>query len=335
MKRFKYILFIGFSETACPFRFLVCGRGFLHKILILTITLNLFSCFVRTNNSSAWTARIYAEGKDLGTSSVMIGVASEAYRTPADLTDQNSVTLYLNTPEKESLSEDIREEGNKRYAWFIYVNPMGNIVPLDLNRTATLRWDFYSFSLFDLRNPASLVVKLRDASDPISHYLWEHFSPTTRQLLSQYDGSDPPMESLQVTLIDELNDLLQDPNLYDEERFANVNLSQEAQLLIAQNPEGEDLKCLNRLLLDEAYPYEIVRNPKFKSGTFELIDSTDGTIVVADMKTTESYQVKGLRYYFTVVFTEAENDEDDILETIHIESDNRGGCFIAMCNSQK
>jgi len=112
----------------------------------------------------------------------------------------------------------------------------------------------------DLRNPDSLAYKLGHAHDPLSRYLKEHFSPRTQQRLAEYDGSRPPSAGLRTAIVDELNQLLQGPSLFREERFRGIRLTGEIQRLIEQELQGESLIRLNRLLLEAAYPDEIARH---------------------------------------------------------------------------
>ncbi|MCJ7444249.1 MAG: hypothetical protein MUO26_06935 [Methanotrichaceae archaeon] len=56
-----------------------------------------------------------------------------------------------------------------------------------------------------------------------------------------------------------LTDLTSDPSLYDEKRFMHIELSNLTRELIGQNPQGDKLRILNRLLLEEAYPNEIAK----------------------------------------------------------------------------
>ena len=51
--------------------------------------------------------------------------------------------------------------------------------------------------------------------------------------------------------------MIQGDSLFNEDRFAQVELSQDIQELIAQNPQGTDLVRLNQLLLLAAYPDEL------------------------------------------------------------------------------
>jgi len=110
----------------------------------------------------------------------------------------------------------------------------------------------------DLKDPASLVVKL-GGPHPLALYLREKFSTETRRLMREYDGFSRPSEALQVALVDDLNQALQDPGLFDGRRFARVTLTAEMQKLLAAKPQGGDLLRLNRLLLEAVYPDEIAK----------------------------------------------------------------------------
>jgi subfamily B ATP-binding cassette protein MsbA len=60
-----------------------------------------------------------------------------------------------------------------------------------------------------------------------------------------------------AVLIERLNHLLQCDCLYEPQRFAGVKLSAETKLLLAEDPQGEAMIHLNRLLLNDAYPNEL------------------------------------------------------------------------------
>jgi subfamily B ATP-binding cassette protein MsbA len=98
------------------------------------------------------------------------------------------------------------------------------------------------------------VTRLGSQRDPVSSFIWPHFLATDQR--SVIDGAaasnQPP-----VILIEQLNHVLQCESLYDPQRFAGVKLSEDTKLLLAENPEGERLIRLNRLLLDDAYPHEL------------------------------------------------------------------------------
>ena len=115
----------------------------------------------------------------------------------------------------------------------------------------------------ELRDASSLATKLKEARDPLSEYLMSQLPPETQKTLKAYDGTSPLPEADQRRLVDELNGLLRGPSLYDEQRFVQVRLSDEAKRFIALNPKGDDLIRLNRVLLEEAYPAEIAKSTKY------------------------------------------------------------------------
>ena len=149
--------------------------------------------------------------------------------------------------------------------------PIGAELPLEL-LLAVITYQHPSLlRVDDFTNPTSLVVKLRDALDPLSQYLRERFSPDMKQRMDAYDESQPPSEVLQKALVGELNRLLKEV-LYDAQRFAQVILSEKTQRWIKQGPPGKELLHLNRLLLEEAYPREIAKNQYSQEVSSEPIE---------------------------------------------------------------
>ncbi len=113
----------------------------------------------------------------------------------------------------------------------------------------------YSADLFSGGNPeaiAHLIDSLNNSS-PLSKFIKGKFSKSTLDLLKSY-SSGTLSDELQAALIWELNQILQHSSLYDQKRFSKIALSQKTKQLINSNPKGENLVCLNRLLLEAAYP---------------------------------------------------------------------------------
>lgn len=116
----------------------------------------------------------------------------------------------------------------------------------------------FLFHLEDLKDPGSLAVKLQDIRAAVSKPIAAQLSPGTQRLLDEYDGISNPSPALQKALLDDLNRLLQVAPLYEAQHLANIELSEQTQDLLAQNPQsGEDLIRLNRFLLADVYPYEL------------------------------------------------------------------------------
>ena len=110
----------------------------------------------------------------------------------------------------------------------------------------------------DLKDLGSLAVKLQDTRAVISQHIASQLSAETQQLLDKYDGISRPSSALQKALLTDLNRLLQASPFYDAGSFAEIELSEQTDGLLAQNPQsGEALVRLNRVLLSDAYPHEI------------------------------------------------------------------------------
>ena len=116
----------------------------------------------------------------------------------------------------------------------------------------------FLFDMDGIKDPGSLAVKLEDTRAPVSQWIASQLSEDIQWLLVGYDGLSDPSPKLQEALLSELNRLLQAGPLYNAQVFADIELSEETQVLIAQNPkDGEALVRLNRWLLADTYPYEL------------------------------------------------------------------------------
>ena len=116
----------------------------------------------------------------------------------------------------------------------------------------------FLFTMDAIKDPGSLAVKLEDTRAPVSQFIASQLSEDIQWLLVGYDGASNPSPKLQKALLADLNRLLQAGPLYDPELFADIELSEQTQALITQNPQsGEALVRLNRSLLADAYPYEL------------------------------------------------------------------------------
>ncbi len=130
---------------------------------------------------------------------------------------------------------------------------------LNLTSVAFAQENQLLFHLEDFKDPGSLAVKLQDSRASLAKFLTSQLSAKTQQLLTAYDGTSLPPSALQKELLADLNRLIQEGSLYDDQHFASIPLSKQTQKLLAQNPEkGEDLIRLNRFLLADAYPQELV-----------------------------------------------------------------------------
>jgi RecA/RadA recombinase len=119
------------------------------------------------------------------------------------------------------------------------------------------------FSAFDFQNLALFVNKLQasELKGKVSELLKAklRIAPGTPLPEGQEEPSEPG--SLQNALIIILNQLCSEPSFYQEELFKGVILRSETHALLDRNPKnGAQLRRLNRLLLEDAYPKEIIKS---------------------------------------------------------------------------
>lgn len=118
--------------------------------------------------------------------------------------------------------------------------------------------DQFLFDMDAIKDPGSLVVKLQDTRAPVSKFIASQLSEDMQWVLIGYNGTSTPSAQQQKVLLSDLNQLLQMDSLYDAQRFTDIELSEQTQTLLTQNPKsGEALVRLNRCLLADAYPYEL------------------------------------------------------------------------------
>jgi hypothetical protein len=92
-------------------------------------------------------------------------------------------------------------------------------------------------------DPAGFVEKIAKSHDPLPEYLRKTATSATL-----------------APLLKELNDLIAGPSIYNPDRFSGVVLRRGTALLLAQNPKGQRLARLNKLLLEDAFPKELAKS---------------------------------------------------------------------------
>jgi Na+/proline symporter len=132
------------------------------------------------------------------------------------------------------------------------------------------------FAPLDIEDAEGLAARIQDGDDPLDGYVRSGIPEKKLERLNDpADGGKAAGERKRI-LVTELNQLLGDPDLYSEERFATFNLTpQTKELLNNGSAEGKDLQRLNLSLLQDAYDEEITRNRAI-SGKFFQIDGGKG-----------------------------------------------------------
>ncbi len=119
------------------------------------------------------------------------------------------------------------------------------------------------YPLFNPRSfldPVGFITKLREAYDSLSTYLFDKLSPETRNEFEMFEESGHVSYSLRKAIASDLNKLLKGDCIHTPELFAHVQLTDSIRRQLVDKEPDEDNVLLNRLLLEESYPEEIVRN---------------------------------------------------------------------------
>ena len=128
------------------------------------------------------------------------------------------------------------------------------------------------FKIGDLNPSSFLPVLTNSPTDAVSAFLWANFVADGKTALTNRSTT---WEVQQTNLTLEINHILVGPSIYNSTRFAGVTLQTDTQQLLAQNPSGQPLVRLNRLLLRDAYSssfYVPPGNPD-SSGTAAIVFS--------------------------------------------------------------
>lgn len=120
-----------------------------------------------------------------------------------------------------------------------------------------------TFSAVEITNLLSFVAKLKTPSDPVSAFLVSRFSESNRLAVAGFPGPGTDEKALEPRLVEELNEIVLGPSIYDADRFRGVTLQPAtlALLRFSLNTRPETslrrrqlLPVLNRMLLADAYP---------------------------------------------------------------------------------
>ena len=113
------------------------------------------------------------------------------------------------------------------------------------------------FAGTDFKAMPDLAARLITPSDPLSAYLAESLSSSTRETLAQYKEGAAGETAARVAVMQDLNSLILKQSVWKPERFDGVALRESTRQLLSQDAARRNEARLNRLLLADAYPNEL------------------------------------------------------------------------------
>jgi 3-keto-disaccharide hydrolase len=157
-----------------------------------------------------------------------------------------------------------------------------------------------AFSSGDITDLPGLVKKLADKSDAVSAFVSSQLDDAAKGALAAYSPTNTDTKKIKSALAKDLSNIAEGPLIYEAGRFQNVHLKADTGKLLAKNPQSDDLIQLNKLLLEDAFPAELVRNG-FTS-TPSLWTVKDGMIATTGAGRGVLYTVNDYTNY-RVIFT--------------------------------
>jgi len=115
-----------------------------------------------------------------------------------------------------------------------------------------------AFRAEEIRRPEAFAARLRNSTDLCFAYLREElFTPAMADWLEQREARETGPAWLRRPLAEGLSRLVDGPLVHEPERFARIVLRPETRALLDHRPQGETLRLLNRMLLEDALVTEL------------------------------------------------------------------------------
>lgn len=164
------------------------------------------------------------------------------------------------------------------------------VIPLfdgkSLNGWIQIQNSATSFSSGEIINQAALIDKLAKGADAVSIYLRSRLEDTVRADLISYSQPKTNTKKVISELVNNLNQIISGQSIYDKARFGGIALRPETRDLLREHVHSQSLAQLNKLLLEDAYPTDILPSPStgwmVKNGTMASTGAGRGVIYTAE-----------------------------------------------------
>lgn len=115
------------------------------------------------------------------------------------------------------------------------------------------------FTAGDIKDLDGFVARLMNPTNKVSQFVAGQLSRECRTTLDGYAKDRSVAPRLAALLADDLNKMLGAPGIYDAGRFAGVRLRPETERLLGAPGGRLQVRRLNRLLLEDGFPAELVQ----------------------------------------------------------------------------
>jgi hypothetical protein len=139
-----------------------------------------------------------------------------------------------------------------------------------------------TFSGDDIANLPNLAKRLTAKSDAVSVFVSNQLDEALKTDLATFSAASTNARTVKSALAKNLTRIVSGVPIYDKAGFQKVQLRPETDQLRQQNPSGEKLERLNRMLLEDAYPMELPASPAaswtVKDGAMSSLGAGRGVI---------------------------------------------------------
>ena len=129
-----------------------------------------------------------------------------------------------------------------------------------------------NLAITEIQDIPAFAVRLQRPSDDLSTFLASQLPPELSGQLAKLPASGPTPD-FSASLITNLNSIIHGPSIYDQHRFAAVTLSPATKALLDSSPKGDALAWLNRFLLRDAYPQNVIKKTRWDYKQYGYITS--------------------------------------------------------------
>jgi OPA family glycerol-3-phosphate transporter-like MFS transporter len=131
------------------------------------------------------------------------------------------------------------------------------------------------FSANDFSDVPMFANTIQHSTNATAVFVREHLAGNTLDALRSYEAGKRAESSAASVLAADLNGLIESANLGKAEPFKRIKFSRGTSELLARHAGADDLRRLNRLILDESFPQEfrksnqwVLKAPFFGAGLF-------------------------------------------------------------------
>jgi hypothetical protein len=215
-----------------------------------------------------------------------------------------------------SAIEFIPEEGTEKRAELIAESPTRAILEVktinrsDDDREREKKRNDPAYLADYIINLSAFVQKLIQKADPLSSFIWEHLPEPVQELLARFVPETCDAMQVESRLTEGLKRVIEGPCIYEPMRFSGIrpeNFQDPTRYLLEEYRRGgpmgsANVACLNRCLLDDAYPEELCQWSKYLSVEVyrpnmpvpdKLLEKLEGTIGTARRQIEETLKHTG------------------------------------------